>query len=161
MTSNRKRAFTLVELLVVIGIIAVLIGILMPALSKAREQANRAKCLSNLRQIHLAITEYALRNKDYVPMGYVQGFRQMNYMVWNANIGSSGDYALFGYLVKTGIVKSGDIFYCPSRTDYTNSYNVPGNPWPPGADPKAQTRTSYSCRPIVDWQFTNGSTIQM
>lgn len=70
--SRTRNAFTLVELLVVIGIIAVLISMLLPALNRARQSANLVKCQSNLRQIQLAVQIYASQNRDVVPWGTAQ-----------------------------------------------------------------------------------------
>jgi len=71
--TTARAGFTLVELLVVIGIIALLISILLPSLNRAREQANRIKCASNLRQIALAGIMYANTNKGKFPRTYFDG----------------------------------------------------------------------------------------
>lgn len=66
-TSRRNGGFTLVELLVVIGIIALLVSILLPALNKARMQAGAVKCQSNMRQLMLAVNTYVAENKSQMP----------------------------------------------------------------------------------------------
>lgn len=161
----RRKAFTLVELLVVIGIIAVLVGILLPTLSRARESANRSACLSNMRQLGIALIEYSMRYKGgYVPIGYlIQGQHQKAWS-YAANRNRPPEYGpvLLGYLVEARLIKDGKTFYCPSETNNQWIYNAEGaasynadicaNPWPfsaPGSN--TETRFGYATRPVVGW----------
>jgi prepilin-type N-terminal cleavage/methylation domain-containing protein/prepilin-type processing-associated H-X9-DG protein len=116
----RRRGFTLVELLVVIGIIAVLISILLPTLSSARRQAATVQCLSNLRQIGIGIRSYSNDYKGYIiPMGYdnktaaADGAGKVD---WWPNLLVYGKYVPRTKLTGTSNqdTSGSNVFYCPS-----------------------------------------------
>src|SRR4051812_44373214 len=130
MKHSIRPAFTLVELLVVIGIIAVLISILLPAMSRARQHAVSAQCMSNLKQVGLAALMYANESKGWYPPSQAEdpSGSQTDEKFLDYNDGTAGRYDVSramaryaGYKVPTYPAVTGTyvppktpIFFCPA-----------------------------------------------
>lgn len=140
---RRRNAFTLVELLVVIGIIAVVISILLPALNKAREQARTVHCQSNVRQILMGMFAYAGDNKGVLPIPQGNGVFTAVAMTDGTSEFDYNDGRLLPYLARSPQVIE-QIFTCPS--DFAPRYAantgvVQDNQWAP--DPTKSRNFSY------------------
>ncbi|MBR6435995.1 MAG: DUF1559 domain-containing protein, partial [Thermoguttaceae bacterium] len=129
--NSSRRAFTLVELLVVIAIISILVGLLMPAVMNAQNEARRAQCQENLRNVAMALVNYE-SSKNYFP-GYVSTFRGQNITWFTAILEQLGNGDLYK-TIATGQTSNISetphlaVLNCPSdsRVKCRQSYRING-----------------------------------
>jgi prepilin-type N-terminal cleavage/methylation domain-containing protein/prepilin-type processing-associated H-X9-DG protein len=126
---NRKSAFTLIELLVVIAIIAILAAILFPVFAQAREKARQITCVSNEKQMGLALMQYVQDNDEYLPMSQFQDSTGSNHD-WAAVV---QPYVKNGLMTGTGYTTGqGGIWQCPSfPTNQVDNYGIHDQLCPP------------------------------
>jgi len=129
----KTRAFTLIELLVVIAIIAILAAILFPVFAQVREKARQTSCLSNMKQVGLAITQYVQDYDETFPLANWGG-RPLNYAFnpWDVTIAP--------------YVKSLKVFQCPDDSSAGAGLPVGGYPW-------AGVGMSYAVNGVGGWYY--------
>lgn len=123
----RARAFTLIELLVVVAIIALLISILLPSLSRAREQAKAAKCGANLHSVGLALAGYLAENRAAFPLSYYyasdpDGGTDIN----NQSSSIQWGYVHWSWFLFSGGKVQDEAFQCPTVPDGGLPRTFPG-----------------------------------
>ena len=147
-----KKAFTLIELLVVIAIIALLAAILFPAFVRARENARRSSCQSNLKQIGLGLMQYTQDYDERLPMSVMDGP-----IVSNGELLASG---CFWQILVQPYVKSSQVFSCPSNNRNKTQLNRTG-----AANGPNHLNVSYICNgkgdPILTGTFQWGGEAPM
>lgn len=115
---NKRTAFTLVELLVVIGIIAVLISILLPSLKQARESANTVQCMSNMRQIGMAILMYSNENGGSLPIHTTTSNVSFDDLLSRYDGRNLSEDEINKSGLDVGTRDSNRLYLCPSETIY-------------------------------------------
>ncbi len=144
--SGQKSAFTLVELLVVIGIIALLLAILLPVLSRARESSRRALCLSNINQLGRAVLLYAHDNKDVLPDAgtgnNLEAFlspRAVGFPAWTQINANTYVLPSIGQLLGKYLARDHRLWICPSAPQNSFIYT--------GDDPMGGTALNDQFKP--------------
>lgn len=161
----KRKGFTLVELLVVIGIIALLISILLPSLNRARETANRIKCAANLKQIGLAVQLYENENKGNYPRtvynpapgsvtcltDQTNGSGVVDPFVAPNNKPNDIMYTIW-LIIRTQDITT-EVFICPSSNEEKDTFG--GSSPTPAGGATAQNKLSFSARKNLSYSFIN------
>jgi len=163
---HRQSAFTLVELMVVIGCLALLALTVLPALAGGWDKSSRLQCADNLRQLHAASMQFAHDNDEWLPMWTHPSTRQINIMtgswysryVWqgqaNWSIDQSpnqplGQFQNTGHLYGAGLIGDGKVLFCPTLDGKGSPLGA--EPYEPllTSDASGNVRSSYHYNPRV------------
>jgi len=171
------RAFSLVEILVVVSTTAVLLGVLLPSLGTARRQARKTLCLSNLRQMAMAAQSYAGRNDEHYPLAYYTARRDDTryYFAWDFTTWKNWSDSPDNAHVKPGLLWAGQVTeqiqQCPSFKgpgkwfddpytgyNYNTSYiGLNETIWPTNSARTTEVRTPAATALFGDGEYTDGA----